>query len=98
MARQILEHYGAAKEPGALAGKLFCMWGLSFKPRTDDMREAPSLALVDELLRLGAKVRAFDPEAMVEPATPRRFSIEYAADPCTSRSRGRRPAPGHRVE
>lgn len=50
---------------GALSGKHFAVWGLSFKPNTDDIREAPSLYMIDELLKLGATLCAFDPEAMV---------------------------------
>jgi UDPglucose 6-dehydrogenase len=49
-----------------LSGKTFALWGLSFKPNTDDMREAPSIVLIDELINAGAKVQAFDPEAMEE--------------------------------
>jgi UDPglucose 6-dehydrogenase len=49
---------------GDLAGKTIALWGLAFKPRTDDMREAPAIAIVDLLLRAGAKVQAYDPEAM----------------------------------
>ncbi|MBG0843046.1 UDP-glucose dehydrogenase family protein [Ectopseudomonas toyotomiensis] len=51
---------------GDLEGKIFAVWGLSFKPNTDDMREAPSRVLIDSLLNVGAKVRAYDPVAMDE--------------------------------
>ncbi len=47
-----------------LSGLTFCVWGLSFKPNTDDMRDAPSLVIMDDLLSRGASVRAYDPEAM----------------------------------
>ncbi|EPC04089.1 UDP-glucose 6-dehydrogenase [Litchfieldella anticariensis FP35 = DSM 16096] len=49
-----------------LAGKTFAIWGLSFKPNTDDMREAPSRVLMEALWEAGAKVQAYDPEAMEE--------------------------------
>ena len=44
-------------------GKTIAVWGLAFKPRTDDMREAPAIPIIEGLLERGAKVRAFDPEA-----------------------------------
>ncbi len=49
-----------------LAGKIFAVWGLAFKPNTDDMREAPSCRLLVQLWKAGAQVRAYDPEAMQE--------------------------------
>ncbi len=51
---------------GELKGKRIAVWGLAFKPRTDDMREAPSVVLIDALVGAGASVTAFDPEAMAE--------------------------------
>jgi UDPglucose 6-dehydrogenase len=53
---------------GDLKGKTIALWGLSFKPNTDDMREAPSRILMEALWDAGAKVRAYDPEAMEEAA------------------------------
>jgi UDPglucose 6-dehydrogenase len=49
---------------GSLKGRSIALWGLAFKPRTDDMREAPAITIVEKLLSAGAKVQAFDPEAM----------------------------------
>jgi UDPglucose 6-dehydrogenase len=51
---------------GDLSGKVFALWGLAFKPKTDDMREAPSRVLMEALWNAGATIRAFDPEAMAE--------------------------------
>lgn len=63
-----------------LKGKVIAMWGLSFKPQTDDMREAPALVLIEKFLEAGAKVKAYDPVAIHE--TKRRIgdTIEYARD------------------
>ena len=59
MAEKVKNHFGAD-----LAGKTIAMWGLAFKPNTDDIREAPALYIIKELLDAGANIKAFDPEAM----------------------------------
>lgn len=58
--RKIKAHYGS----DGIKGRTFAVWGLSFKPRTDDMRDAPSIVLIEGLLAAGARVKAHDPEAM----------------------------------
>ena len=60
---KIVRHFGSFQE---LRGKTLALWGLSFKPNTDDMREAPSLVLIRKLLEAGCKVRAYDPVASSE--------------------------------
>jgi UDPglucose 6-dehydrogenase len=57
--KKIVDHYGKD-----LSGKTFAIWGLAFKPRTDDMREAPAIVLIESLLAAGAKIKAYDPAAM----------------------------------
>jgi UDPglucose 6-dehydrogenase len=61
LVEKVARHFGAD-----LSGRTFAVWGLSFKPRTDDMRDAPSIVIVEALLRAGAKIQAHDPEAMDE--------------------------------
>ena len=61
LVNKILMHYH-----GDVKGKTFAMWGLAFKPRTDDMREASSRVILEALINAGATVKAFDPEAMAE--------------------------------
>jgi UDPglucose 6-dehydrogenase len=63
-----------------LKGKHFALWGLSFKPQTDDMREAPSLVIIRKLREAGATVRAYDPVAMKEAKHILGDKIEYAED------------------
>jgi len=65
---------------GNLKGKKFALWGLAFKPETDDIREAPALYIIDELLKAGASVTAFDPEAMNNVRNLLGSKISYAAD------------------
>jgi UDPglucose 6-dehydrogenase len=56
---RVKQHFG-----GDIKGRTLAIWGLAFKPRTDDMREAPSLVVIEELLQAGARVQAHDPEAL----------------------------------
>lgn len=71
LAQRIIGQLGArsarrTKAAKPLAGRTIAVWGLSFKPKTDDMREAPSVVIINLLLRAGARVRAHDPVAMAE--------------------------------
>jgi UDPglucose 6-dehydrogenase len=65
---------------GNIKGRKFAVWGLAFKPKTDDMREAPSLVIIDKLLEAGAKVVAYDPVAMEEGKRILGDKIEFAKD------------------
>lgn len=75
---KIEKHYG-----GDLNGKVFTLWGLSFKPNTDDMREAPSRVIMEALWAKGARIRAFDPEAQDECRRiyGERDDLQLCADP-----------------
>ncbi len=68
------------KHFGDLRGKTFGMWGLSFKPQTDDMREAPSVVIIEAMLEAGAKVKAYDPVAKEEAKKIIGDKIEYSKD------------------
>ena len=63
-----------------LAGKHFALWGLAFKPNTDDVREAPALSIIDALIKAGATVTAYDPEAMPNVKAQIGDEISYAED------------------
>jgi UDPglucose 6-dehydrogenase len=65
-----------------LRGRCFALWGLAFKPNTDDMREAPALTIIRELLGAGARIRAFDPAAMesARKLLSNETGVEFAAD------------------
>lgn len=65
---------------GNLSGKTIALWGLSFKPLTDDMREAPSLVIIDKLLNAGCKVVAYDPVAMHEAERKLGNKIHFASE------------------
>ncbi len=73
LVEKVKRHFGED-----LHGRLFAVWGLAFKPRTDDMRDAPAITVIESLLQAGAKVRAFDPEAMAEAKKIFGDRIEYA--------------------
>lgn len=76
LSNKVIKHFGSD-----LKGKTFAVWGLSFKPKTDDMREAPSVVIIQNLLAKGAHVVAYDPVAMKEAKHQLGETITYANDP-----------------
>lgn len=66
---------------GDLQGKKIALWGLAFKPNTDDIREAPALIMINELLSMGAEIAAYDPEAMPNTQAKLGDKIKFCADP-----------------
>ncbi len=76
LGRRILNHFG-----GNLEGRKVAIWGLAFKPETDDIRESPALTLIEQLRDAGAKVSAYDPEAMDNVRDLLGNAIELAPDP-----------------
>ncbi len=79
--KESLFHKAMKHFNGDLKGKKFAIWGLSFKPNTDDMREAPALVLIEKLLACGAEVIAYDPVAMHEAKRKLGDIVTYAHDP-----------------
>ncbi|MDR2359323.1 MAG: UDP-glucose/GDP-mannose dehydrogenase family protein [Prevotellaceae bacterium] len=78
--KEILYHKLEKRFNGELEGKTIALWGLSFKPQTDDMREAPSLALIEKLLAAGCTVKTYDPVAMPEAKRILGGRVGYAKD------------------
>ena len=72
---KLMKHFN-----GDIKNKRIALWGLSFKPETDDMREAPSLVIIDEILKAGGNVKAYDPIAIDESKRRIGDKIEYASD------------------
>src|SRR5690606_27344184 len=72
---KIYRHYDQS-----LDGKVIAVWGLAFKPNTDDIREAPALILIEALLAAGAKVQVYDPEAMKETRKLLKDKVTWAED------------------
>ncbi len=76
LVEKIIRHYG-----GNIRGRKFGLWGLAFKADTDDIREAPALYMIDALIRAGASIVAFDPEAMANVQRQIGDQIGYAENP-----------------
>ena len=75
---RIVSHFGGDLRSASLKGLRFGLWGLSFKPQTDDMRDAPALVIAARLVELGATVCAYDPEATEQAKGLLGNTIEYA--------------------
>jgi UDPglucose 6-dehydrogenase len=78
LADKLIKALGSPDEERPLTGRTVACWGLSFKPRTDDMREAPAITIIERLLTAGATVRAHDPEAIKEARKVFGDRIEYS--------------------
>ena len=76
MIKKIEEHFD-----GKLAEKTIAIWGLAFKPRTDDIREAPALVMIERLLEMGTNLQVHDPEAMDNVRALYESKIEYGQQP-----------------
>ena len=96
--KEILYHKMHRHFAGALADKVIAVWGLSFKPRTDDIREAPALVLIDRLLAAKARVRVHDPVAQDECPRPLRRAADVLRSPLRRARGGRRPGNRHGME
>ncbi len=77
LVKKIVEKFG-----NDLSGYTFALWGLSFKPGTDDMREAPSLVIINELIKIGASIKVYDPQAMnvARKYFNKNFAIEFCSN------------------
>lgn len=80
LAEKLIKLLGSPDEEQPLTGRIIACWGLSFKPRTDDMREAPAITIIERLLAAGATVRAHDPEAIREARKIFGDRIDYSAN------------------
>ena len=84
LVEKLVRHFGGKEQ---VKGKRLALWGLAFKPNTDDMREAPSLTVIEEVSKLGATVCAYDPEAMEVArsiVTQEGFPVEFAKNAYTA--------------
>jgi UDPglucose 6-dehydrogenase len=80
LADKLIKLLGSPDEEKPLTGRVIACWGLSFKPRTDDMREAPAITIIERLLAAGATVRAHDPEALKEAQHHFGTRVEYSTN------------------